>query len=144
MVVRPRALAFAFALLTAASRCAWADVLPGEWDIATTVAVVGQPGSVGPVHQTQCLGAAQADSPAATFGSLASLGAGCALSDKRDDGSSLSFHVTCSGPIATDGSGAVTYGPDHMEGDLQMQNTIAGQQVTTQSHVAARRIGPCQ
>ena len=144
MAARPRALTFAFALLAAASRCAWADVLPGEWDIATTVSVSGQPGSVGPLHQTQCLDAAQAGSPAATFGSLASLGAGCALSDKRDDGSSLSFHVTCSGPIAAEGSGAVSYGPDRMEGELDMRSIIAGQQVATRSHVAARRIGPCQ
>ena len=139
-----RARALAFALLAAASRCACADVLPREWDIATTVAVLGQSGSVGPVHQTQCLGAAQAGGPAATLGSLASRGAGCALSDKRGDGSSLSFHVTCSGPIAADGAGTVTYGPDHMEGELEMRSTIAGQQVTTQSHIAARRIGPCQ
>lgn len=144
MAARARALAFAFALLAAASRCAWADVLPGEWDIATTVAVVGQPGTIGPMHQTQCLDAAQAANPAGLFGPQAGAGAGCTLSDKRDDGSSLSFRLSCIGPFAADGSGAVSYGPDHMDGELRLRGSIAGQQFESHSHVAAHRIGPCQ
>jgi hypothetical protein len=142
MAARPRALAFA--LLAAASRCAFADVLPGEWDIVTTVSVSGQSGSIGPMHQTQCLDAAQAANPAGLFGPQASAGAGCTLSDKRDDGSSLSFRLSCIGPFAADGSGAVSYGPDHMDGELRLRGSIAGQQFETRSHVAAHRIGPCQ
>jgi hypothetical protein len=136
--------AFVFALLAVLSRAARADVLPGEWDIATTVAVAGQSASVGPLHQTQCLGAAQAASPAALFGPLSGTAAGCSLSDKRDDGSSLTFRLTCIGPFAADGSGTVSYGPDRMDGDLDLRSRIAGQEFDTRSHVAAHRIGPCQ
>jgi Protein of unknown function (DUF3617) len=139
-----RAHAFAFALLATLARAALADVLPGEWDISTTVAVSGQAGSIGPLHQTQCLGPAQAADPAALFGPLSGAAAGCALTDKRDYGSSLSFRLTCIGPFAADGSGSVSYGPDRMEGDLELRSTIAGQQFDTRSHVSAHRIGPCQ
>ncbi len=142
MGARPRA--FAFALLALMSRNGLADVRPGEWDIATTVSVSGQSASVGPLHQTQCLGAAQAGNPASLFGPLSGLGAGCTLSDRRDDGSRLSFHFTCIGPFAADGSGKVSYGPDRVDGELEMRSTIVGQQFDTRSHVAARRIGPCQ
>ncbi|HUJ86736.1 MAG TPA: DUF3617 family protein [Burkholderiales bacterium] len=132
------------ALLAALPFAARADVLPGEWDIATTVSVSGQAGSVGPLHQTRCLDATQAANPGALFGPLAGAGAGCSLSDKRDNGSSLSFHLTCIGPFAADGSGTVSYGPDRMDGELQLRSSIAGQQFDTRSHVAAHRIGPCQ
>jgi hypothetical protein len=134
--------AFAFALLAMLSGAARADVQSGEWDIATTVTVAGQAGSIGPLHQTQCLGAAQAANPEALFGPLS--GAGCLLSHKRDDGSRLSFRLTCNAPFAAQGSGTVSYGPDRVEGDLELRSSIAGQEFDTRSHVAAHRIGPCQ
>ena len=139
-----RSRALAFSLLAAVSRCALADVLPGVWDIATTVSVSGQSGSIGPLHQTQCLNATQAGNPAALFGPMSGAGAGCTLSDKRDDGRSLSFLLTCVGPFAADGSGTVSYGPDQVDGDLQLRSSIAGQEFDTHSHVEAHRIGPCQ
>jgi Protein of unknown function (DUF3617) len=134
--------ALPLALLALSLRTACADVLAGEWDIATTVSVSGQAGSIGPLHQTQCLGATQAANPEALFGPLS--GAGCLLSHKRDDGSRLSFRLTCNAPFTAEGSGTVSYGPDHVEGDLELRSSIAGQEFDTRSHVAAHRIGPCQ
>jgi Protein of unknown function (DUF3617) len=136
--------ALALALLAALPLAARADILPGEWDIATTVSLLGQPGSIGPMHQTQCLDAAQAANPAALFGPLSGAAAGCSLSDKRDNGASLTFRLTCTGAFAADGSGTVSYGPDRMDGDLQLHSSIAGQQFDTRSHVAAHRTGPCK
>jgi Protein of unknown function (DUF3617) len=136
--------ALALALLAALPLAARADVLAGNWDIATTVSVLGQPGSIGPMHQTQCLDPAQAANPAALFGPLAGAGAGCSLSDKRDDGRSLTFRLTCIGPFTADGSGTISYGPDHVDGDLQLKSSIAGQEFDTRSHVAAHRTGPCR
>jgi Protein of unknown function (DUF3617) len=132
------------ALSLALPPAARADVLPGEWDIATTVAVSGQAGSIGPMHQTECLDASRAGDPSALLGPMSAMGAGCSLSDKRDDGSSLSFRLTCIGPFAADGSGTVSYGPDHADGDLELRSSIAGQEFDTRSHVAAHRIGPCK
>jgi len=129
--------------LLALCGAARADAEPGLWEISATLSVANLPGVVGPLVDTRCLEAAEANDPGRLFGP--STGAqGCKFVNGSDSGSAYSFEVSCEGALALHGRGSVRYGRDFMQGSLDLAGGAGAQPVTTHTEISARRLGPCR
>ena len=132
-------IGFALALAIAAG-AARADVMPGEWQISTTIAVGGQAAALGPFSQSQCVTAGEAGNPSSLVGAAA---AGCSFSDQRDDGSTMTFRLSCNGLMPATGEGSVHYGPRHFDGELMLHAKVGSEAVDTHAVIRAQRTGDC-
>ncbi len=132
----------ALVLLAAAAAPGHADIGEGRWEMKITTELPGLPVGIGPVEQTQCLTAAEARDPARLFGGS---GAGCAFTNRRDDGATYRFELSCaSGMAQVSGSGEIRYTSDTLQGELLMRLGAEGQALEMRSHIQARRLGPCR
>jgi hypothetical protein len=126
------------ALLFFFSTAALADgVAPGNWELSVTSQLGPQAQAVSGT-QTQCFTEADARDPGRILGGTSGT---CEFSNRRDDGSTFSFNVVCSGPLPMKGSGAVRYTPGTLEGDLDLTDDKGGFGMRTT--VKGRRLGPC-
>lgn len=136
-------LAMLCALMAAASP-ARADIGAGNWEMEITTSISGLPGggtqATGPVKQTQCLRAEDARDPARLFGNPAG---GCDFTNRRDDGSTFRFDISCSGQAPLSGNGEVRYARDTLEGEVAVRVGAGSQAIETRSRIRARRVGPC-
>ena len=122
---------------------AHAEVQPGNWEVSATTQVPGsdKPMAMKPV--TRCVTADDAKDPTRLLGQSARQ---CEFSNRRDTGSTLSFDVACKGQVPMKGSGAVRYGNDSFEGNLDLTAegvVIGGQALVMKSRISGRRLGPC-
>ncbi len=128
------ALFIAFALACFPAR---ADIGEGNWELEVTTVMPGAPST--PVKQTQCMTAADAKDPANLIGGP---GPGCSFNNRRDDGSTFSFDIACAS--ALNGSGALRYAHDSLDGEIVVRMKQGDQQVEVRSVLKARRLGPCK
>ena len=121
------------------------NIQPGSWEFTVDVHAEGlgafQP-KPGPIVQTRCISAEEAANPAKVLGDAGARGE-CQFSNQRDTGSEYTFDVQCTGRIPLHGAGKMRYGAQTLDGDLNLDGDAQGMQFKTQSHVSARRIGPC-
>ena len=115
---------------------ALADLSAGECQL--TVVMKTAAGESPPISDTRCLRQGEAEK---LFGSNVS---GCTFSNKRDDGSTFSFDVACSGQVQVNGSGSVSYTSQTLDGELALRAEMGGQAIATSSRVSGRRTGPCK
>ena len=118
-----------------------ADIGEGSWEMETSTSIPGTAVGTTTSKQTQCLSAEDARDPSKLFGSP---GAGCQFSNRRDDGSSYRFEISCSGAAAMNGSGEMRYSRDALEGEIVVRVASGGQTMETRSRIKARRLGPCR
>ena len=124
--------------MIAASGPALADIEPGNWELTVTTAVDGMPGSLAPVTRARCITLEEARDPSRLTG-----GAECEFSNRRDNGSEISFDVSCGGQVPMRGSGVVRYAPQSIDGTLAISADAGGQKIMTRSRIAGRRLGAC-
>ena len=115
-----------------------ADIGEGSWELEITTSM---PGGTGSAKQTQCLRAEDGRDPARLFGSP---GAGCQFTNRRDDGSSYRFDISCTGPTPLSGGGLMRYSREALAGEIALRIGSGAQSVETNTRLRARRIGPCQ
>jgi Protein of unknown function (DUF3617) len=134
-----------FAALLVPALAAADNIQPGNWEFSVDVHAEGlgafQP-KPGPIVQTRCISAEDAANPAKVMGDAGARGE-CQFSNQRDTGSEYTFDVQCTGRIPVHGSGKMRYSAQTLDGDLNLDGDAQGMQFKTQSHVSARRIGPC-
>jgi hypothetical protein len=128
-------------LLLFFSTLAAADLDPGNWELSVTSQMPGMPQPIGPITQTKCISAADARDPSRIVGPSSG---SCDFSNKQDDGSQMSFDISCGGQIPMHGSGVVRYGGQTFEADLNLTADSQGQKIVTSSKVTGRRLGGCQ
>jgi hypothetical protein len=136
-----RTLPITFLLFFATS--AAADIEPGNWELTAITQVPGSDKPMALAPTTRCVTAEDAKDPSRLLGQS---GRQCEFSNRRDSGSSLSFDVACKGQVPMKGSGAVRYGKDHFEGNLDLTAegvVIGGQALVMKSRLSGRRLGPC-
>lgn len=123
-------------LFLLAASPAWADIDPGNWEIAASTELQGikEPMTM---TQTRCLSPEDARDPGRLFGG--SPGAGCQFTNRNDTGSVFTFEIACEGPQPLRGSGSVRYGRDAMEGELELKSD----NFLARSRIKGRRIGGC-
>jgi hypothetical protein len=121
------------------------NIEPGNWEFTVDVHAEGlgafQP-KPSPIVQTRCISAEQAANPAKVLGDAGARGE-CQFSNQRDTGSEFTFDVQCTGRIPVHGSGRMRYSAQTLDGDLDLDGDAQGMQFKSQSHVSARRTGPC-
>lgn len=134
-----------FAALLAPALAAADNIEPGNWEFSVNVQAEGlgafQP-KQGPIVQQRCISAEEAANPAKVMGDAGARG-DCQFTNQHDTGSEFTFEVQCTGRIPVRGSGKMRYGAQTIDGDLNLDGDAQGMQFKTQSHVSARRIGPC-
>ena len=118
-----------------------ADIGEGSWETEVTTTMPGMPAGATTVRQTQCLRAEDGRDPAKLFGSP---GAGCEFTDRRDDGSTYRFTISCTGAASVSGSGEMRYSRDTLDGEIVLRMSQGGQSVETRTSMRARRVGPCR
>ena len=128
-----------FLIALFATSAAAGDVQPGNWEMTVTMSVDGMPGAMAPVTQTRCLTAEDARDPSRLVGN-----AGCEFSNKKDNGSEMSFDVACRGQVPMQGKGVVRYSAQNVSGSLELGAESSGQKIMTRSQLTARRIGDCK
>jgi Protein of unknown function (DUF3617) len=128
-----------FAVLVLAIFPAYADISEGSWELEITTVMPGAPST--PVKQIQCMSATDAKDPANLIGGP---GQGCAFNNRRDDGSTFSFDVACSGAAPLSGTGTLRYAPDSLNGEIVVRMKQGEQQIEVRSLMKARRLGPCR
>jgi hypothetical protein len=119
------------------------DVEPGNWELSATTQVPGSDKPMAIAPTTRCVTPEDAKDPARLLGQS---GRQCEFSNRRDYGSTLSFDVACKGQVPMKGSGAVRYGRDNFEGNLDLTAegvVIGGQALVMKSRISGRRLGPC-
>jgi hypothetical protein len=115
-----------------------ADLGEGRWEMEVTTTMSGmQPTTA---KQTQCLSAADARDPSKLFGTP---GAGCEFKNRRDNGSEYRFDISCGGAAKVEGSGAMRYSRDALEGEIVLRVNPGGQAMETRSTIKAKRLGAC-
>jgi Protein of unknown function (DUF3617) len=129
-------LLVAFALAFFPAR---ADIGEGSWELEITTLMPGAPADS--VKQVQCMSAADAKDPANLIGGP---GPGCAFSNRRDDGSTFRFDVSCTSGAPLNGSGELRYARDTLDGEIVMRVKQDEQAMEVRSVLKARRIGPCR
>ena len=133
------------AVLLAPAVAAADNIQPGNWEFTVDVHAKGlgafQP-KPGPIVNTRCISAEQAADPAKVLSDAGARGE-CQFSNQRDTGAEFTFDVQCTGRIPVHGSGKMRYSAQTLDGDLNLDGDAQGMQFKTQSHVSARRIGPC-
>lgn len=122
-----------------ATAAAAGDVQPGNWEMTVTLSVEGSSGAMAPVTQTRCLTEAEARDPSRLVGSTA-----CEFTNKRDDGSEMSFDVACGGQLPMRGKGVVRYSAQNVAATLELSADAGGQKLATRSQLSARRLGDCK
>jgi hypothetical protein len=127
------------AVSTLAAFPARADLGEGSWELEITTMMPGAPAA--PVKQVQCLSAADAKDPANLIGSP---GAGCAFGNRRDDGATFSFDVTCNAGAPLSGSGTLRYARESLDGEIVVRMKQGEQQMEVRSILKAKRLGPCR
>ena len=125
-------------LVPAAAR---ADIEPGNWEISSTTTVPGAPNPIS-VTQSRCLSEADARDPGRLFG--AQSGAPCEFSNRKDDGSVMTFDIRCSGPPAMAGSARVRYAKRDVDAEINLRAEGLPQPIVMNSRVTGRRTGACQ
>jgi hypothetical protein len=134
------AAAAAFPLVVSA-----AQIEPGNWEFTVNVQAHGlgalQP-KPGPIVNNRCITPEQAANPAKVLSDAGARGE-CQFSNERDSGSEFTFDVQCTGRIPVQGSGNMRYGPQTLDGDLNLDGDAQGMKFSTRSHISARRTGPC-
>jgi len=122
-----------------------ADMSPGLWEITLETRIAGQPGfAPEPFRLQQCLSAADAHDPSALLGAMANPGAsGCTYSNKAYAGNSFRFSMQCSGSLALQAQGEVSYSADTMSGSLSAVANVGGEKTEFDNKVSARRLGGC-
>jgi len=119
------------------------DVEPGNWELSATTQVPGSDKPMAIQPTTRCVTPEDARDPARLLGQS---GRQCEFSNRRDTGSTLSFDVACKGQVPMKGSGAVRYGKESFEGNLDLTAegvVIGGQALVMKSRISGRRLGPC-
>lgn len=130
-----------FVVLALALLPARADIGEGNWEMEISTSMPGMPAGAGTTQQTQCLRAEDGRDPAKLFGSP---GAGCQFSNRRDDGSSYRFDISCTGPTPLSGGGEMRYSRDTLDGEIAIRIGAGAQSMETRSRIRARRVGPCR
>ncbi len=122
-----------------------ADMSPGLWEITLETRVGAQPGfAPEPVRLQQCFSAADARDPSAPLGGMANPGAsGCTYSNKAYAGNSFSFSMQCSGSLAIQAHGEVSFTADTMSGSLTAVANAGGEKTELDNRITARRLGGC-
>ena len=133
-----RILIGALLLVSGAAR---ADVEPGNWEISSTTTVQGAPAPVS-VTQSRCLSEADARDPGRLFG--AQPGSPCEFSNRKDDGSLMTFDIRCSGPPAMAGNARVRYAKSDVDAEINLRAEGLPQPIVMNSRVTGRRTGACQ
>ena len=122
-----------------------APIEPGNWQFTVDVHAQGlgafQP-KPGPIVNTRCITPEQAANPAKVMSDAGARGE-CQFSNQRDTGTEYSFDVRCTGRVPVEGSGKMRYGPQNIDGDINLDGDAQGMRFTTRSHVSAKRLGPC-
>ena len=122
-----------------------APIEPGNWEFTVDVHAEGlgafQP-KPGPIVNTRCITPEQAANPAKVMSDAGARGQ-CDFSNQRDTGAEYSFDVRCTGQVPVQGSGKMRYGPQAMDGDINLDGDMQGMRFTTRSHITAKRLGPC-
>jgi len=130
----------AILLLAAFPLAPGADIQAGNWELSVTSQMPGMPQPIGPITQTKCISEADARDPSRL---VSPSSGGCEFSNKRDDGATMSFDITCSGQVPMRGSGTVRYGAQTFDADLNLSAEMQGQKIVTSSKVTGRRLGGC-
>ena len=131
---------FLLAILLAAALPLHADIGEGKWEMEITTSMPGTPAGAATAKQAQCLRGEDARDPAKLFGSP---GAGCEFTDRRDDGSTYRFRISCSGAASLSGSGEMRYSRDALEGEIVLRLNDGTKNIETRTAIRARRTGPC-
>jgi hypothetical protein len=116
-----------------------ADIGEGSWEVEITTLMPGAP--AGSFKQVQCMSAADAKDPANLIGGT---GPGCAFSNRRDDGSTFRFDVSCTSGAPLSGGGELRYTSDTLNGEIAVRVKQGEQAMEVRSLIKARRLGPCR
>lgn len=129
----------AFAVLALVFLPAHADLGEGSWELEITTVMPGKP--PGAVKQVQCMSAIDARDPAYLIGGP---GPGCAFNNRKDDGSTFSFDVACTGAAPLNGSGTLQYSREALNGEIVVRMKQGEQSLEVHSIIKAKRLGPCR
>ncbi len=122
-----------------------ADMSPGLWEITLESRVAAQPGfAPEPFRLTQCLTAADTRDPSKLLGGIANPGAsGCTYTDKAYSGNTFRFSMQCTGSLAIQSQGEVSFTSDSMNGTITAIANVGGEKTELSNKVSARRLGGC-
>ena len=137
-------LALAAVLIGAAVGVATAFQIPmraGEWELEMNMQMPGMP-AMPPMKMTQCVTPEQlAKDPASGLprGMMQDGKQACSVSDYKQEGSTVSWKMSCEGEMKMTGTGELTFKGDSYTGVMSM--TMPQGAMTMK--VAGRRLGEC-
>jgi Protein of unknown function (DUF3617) len=139
MRTAPTVLAAVLALAAAGAR--GEGMMPGRWEITSTITSPAMPG-MRPATRTQCFGPQQNWDPA----SMLDPGRGhpdCELTVTSARPEDFAWTMRCP-QSGKRGSGKMRYGATSMRGQLRTSSAVGGQRFDTTQKISARRLGPCR
>ena len=118
------------------------DMNPGQWEITTTMEMVGVPMKMPSITTKQCL---TKDDLVPKQPSRPGVKQPCEVKNTKVEGNTVSWDMVCSDQNQTSGHGEVTYHGDTFEGTIQMNSTLSGKQKMQMIlHMKGKRIGACE
>ncbi len=118
------------------------DMNPGQWEITTTMEMVGVPMKMPSITTKQCL---TKDDLVPKQPSRPGVKQPCEVKNTKVDGNTVSWDMACTDQNHTSGHGEVTYAGDTFVGTIRMESTLGGKQKMRMIlHMKGKRIGACE
>ncbi len=104
-----------------------ADMLPGQWEIALSMATPSAPGQrFGPFTQSFCLSSANVVDPTRLLGIAGATPSTCTYGKQQTTGNSLGFDISCQGATPMNGSGTATWTADTLSASFTINTRTQG------------------
>ena len=121
----------------------------GRWEVTTTRDMPGR-GAMPPTKTIQCITKEEANDPsklvpAQQAGRGGNAGApDCKMTDSKNNGNKVTFTMKCTGAMAAEMVGDITYTADSYTGTMTMNMDRGGMPMSMVTHLEAKRLGDCE
>ncbi|MES1983280.1 MAG: DUF3617 family protein [Pseudomonadota bacterium] len=132
-------------LAAVSSPCIAVDMQPGLWEVnVDNRSVVFPDLPLEPVKVQRCVSAEDARDPTKVLGDAVNQDASnCVYTEKTFSGNMFHFKARCTGTVALDVGGEITYTATSFSGALMSDVDMGDQKMQFQNNVTGRRLGGC-
>lgn len=118
-----------------------ADVKEGLYEITVQGEVAGMPLSESPLVVRQCITQQSVEDLMKQMGG----GGGCQVSDLKQSGSGVRFHLECTSPMPVSGTGEAQLTGEDFNGSMDLTVALAGSQpMPMVQRFTGKRVGDCE
>jgi hypothetical protein len=120
----------------------------GRWEVTVEMQMPNMPpGMMPPTKQIQCITKEEAADPQKALPGAPQRAGGpppdCKMTDQKQVGNKFTWAMACTGAMAMQGTGEMTYSGDSYTGQMVMNGAMRGQPMGMTMKYSGKRLGDC-